>query len=275
MQCPQCGFENRDDARFCKRCGQSLSGASAVAPPFCPACGAAVKPGARFCARCGRPLAATPAPQVAPPAHSPRPAPVAPRPTVSADARDLPAPSPSQPPARGTARWLFPLITLALMACLSCCGVLAVGVWPSLGETPPAALVGDPAGPDIAILVRESYLNRNLTAILPDKGLTDASLDVQPGNLIVTTARFDALFVTLELKIVAQISVVNGEIVIKVQEVSTGGQNLMDFLGLSEVTVGENFTSALRQQLENELGAGSQLLDISTDEDHIILKARL
>ncbi|MBP8864448.1 MAG: zinc ribbon domain-containing protein, partial [Anaerolineae bacterium] len=49
MQCPQCGFENRDDARFCKRCGQSLPGASAVAPPLCPACGAAVKPGARFC----------------------------------------------------------------------------------------------------------------------------------------------------------------------------------------------------------------------------------
>jgi len=63
--------------------------------------------------------------------------------------------------------------------------------------------------------------------------------------------------------------------VIEVQEVGTGGQNLMDFLGLSEVTVGENFTSALRQQLENELGAGSQLLNISTDEDHIILKARL
>jgi len=274
MQCPQCGFENRDDARFCKRCGQSLPGASAVAPPLCPACGAAVKPGARFCARCGRPLA-SPAPQVAPPFQSPRPAPAAPQPTVSADARDLPAPLPSQPPARGTARWLFPFIALALMACLSCCGVLAVGVLPALGETPPAALVRDLAGPDIAILVRESYLNRNLTAILPDKGLKEASLDVQPGNLIVTTARFDVLFVTLELKIVARISVVNGEIVIEVQEISTGGRNLMDFLGLSEVTVGENFTGALRQQLENELGAGSQLLDISTDEDHIILKARL
>lgn len=275
MQCPQCGFENRDDARFCKRCGQSLQGASTAAAPLCPACGAEVKPGARFCARCGRPLAASPAPWAAPPVQSPSVAPAAPRPAAATGARDLPVPPPSQPPAHGTARWLFPLIALALMACLSCCGVLAVGVWPSLGETPPAALVGDPAGPDIAILVRESYLKRNLTAILPDKGLKEASLDVQPGNLIVTTARFDALFVTLELKIVAHISVVNGEIVIEVQEISTGGQNLMDFLGLSEVTVGENFTGALREQLENELGADSQLLDISTDEDHIILKARL
>lgn len=56
MQCSQCGFENRPDARFCKQCGTLLSTESAI-DVTCPACGAALRPGARFCRQCGRPLA--------------------------------------------------------------------------------------------------------------------------------------------------------------------------------------------------------------------------
>jgi hypothetical protein len=72
VKCPACGSENRDDARFCKQCGNSLETPIApVVPPIparpvvCPACGATNNPRARFCARCGKALAEITAPEAA------------------------------------------------------------------------------------------------------------------------------------------------------------------------------------------------------------------
>lgn len=294
MQCPQCGFENRDDARFCKRCGHGLEAATpskaVPSPPsHCPACGAALKPAARFCARCGQalepPSARQPAPSplqsvvpaspTAAPAYREPPGWVQPMIPVGTAISGASGPSPDNHTERGAMKWLLALVALGLMFCLSCCGVLALGLLPSLSDAPPPAISGDPTGHDISILVRESYLNENLVAFLPEKGLQDASLDIQPNNLLVTTADFNLVFVSLELKIVARLSVVDGEIQMSIEEIAAGGRDLMQFLDMDEVTLGENFTRALREQLENELGEGSQLLDITTDEEHIILRARL
>jgi class 3 adenylate cyclase len=49
MRCPNCGTENRDDAKFCGGCGRVL------ARP-CPTCGTANEPGMRFCNECGSQL---------------------------------------------------------------------------------------------------------------------------------------------------------------------------------------------------------------------------
>src|SRR6266542_1121083 len=60
MDCPSCGSENRDGAKFCVKCGAGLAAA-------CPTCGASFQAGDAFCAECGTQLAqATPTP--APPA---------------------------------------------------------------------------------------------------------------------------------------------------------------------------------------------------------------
>ncbi len=62
MHCPSCGHENRDSARFCGECGQSLS---ATVP--CAACSADNPRDQRFCDACGSPLAAkTPVPAAEP-----------------------------------------------------------------------------------------------------------------------------------------------------------------------------------------------------------------
>jgi class 3 adenylate cyclase len=50
--CPNCGNGNREDARFCASCGNSLARS-------CPNCGAGVEAGARFCSNCGTALSAT------------------------------------------------------------------------------------------------------------------------------------------------------------------------------------------------------------------------
>ena len=47
MQCPSCSTENREDAKFCVKCGRGLVLA-------CPACGNPHGAADLFCAECGR-----------------------------------------------------------------------------------------------------------------------------------------------------------------------------------------------------------------------------
>jgi len=49
MQCPQCQFENREEAKFCKKCGNKLE-------PLCPSCGHPCQVDSIFCDECGHDL---------------------------------------------------------------------------------------------------------------------------------------------------------------------------------------------------------------------------
>ncbi len=53
MNCPSCGHENPDAARFCGDCGRSLATAA-----VCGSCGMENPAGQRFCHECGEPLSA-------------------------------------------------------------------------------------------------------------------------------------------------------------------------------------------------------------------------
>jgi hypothetical protein len=50
MKCPECQFENREDAKFCKECGTNLELA-------CSDCGTVYEMGSKFCDECGLSLA--------------------------------------------------------------------------------------------------------------------------------------------------------------------------------------------------------------------------
>jgi len=49
MKCPECQFENRDEAIFCKECGNSLE-------LTCPNCKRVTEPDSKFCDKCGQKL---------------------------------------------------------------------------------------------------------------------------------------------------------------------------------------------------------------------------
>jgi class 3 adenylate cyclase len=49
MKCPKCQFENREDAKFCNKCGHKFE-------HTCPNCGTANRAGAKFCDECGHNL---------------------------------------------------------------------------------------------------------------------------------------------------------------------------------------------------------------------------
>ena len=68
MQCPQCLFENPDQAKFCLECGAKLQA-------VCAQCGAALPPQAKFCFECGAKVGAPAAPTPAAPPPPPPPPP--------------------------------------------------------------------------------------------------------------------------------------------------------------------------------------------------------
>lgn len=98
MKCPQCGFENRPNARFCKKCGHNLQAeeeplvrSQTSNSTVCPFCGGTIKPNARFCPRCGEKLSDEAF--TSPTAAQPQPSASAPQPSA-----DQPAGGYAQPP---------------------------------------------------------------------------------------------------------------------------------------------------------------------------------
>ncbi len=67
MNCPNCGHENRETARFCEECASPLS-------RVCSNCGTELRPTARFCDGCATPVTAqaTSAPERDPRAYTPK-----------------------------------------------------------------------------------------------------------------------------------------------------------------------------------------------------------
>jgi hypothetical protein len=49
MECPNCGVESSESARFCSQCGSALA-------LSCPSCGNSEPLGSKFCAKCGASL---------------------------------------------------------------------------------------------------------------------------------------------------------------------------------------------------------------------------
>ncbi len=82
MNCPNCGAENREGAKFCVRCGNALTLA-------CPSCGTPYQAGDLFCAECGHGLQATAQTAPAPVPAATQEAPAAERRLVSVLFADL------------------------------------------------------------------------------------------------------------------------------------------------------------------------------------------
>jgi hypothetical protein len=86
MYCPNCGFKNSDEMRFCGNCGNELPAPlPGKGPAECANCGAELPAGIKFCGVCGAAVGAAPIPYVPP-------SPVQAQPLPSAAPVSVPAP---------------------------------------------------------------------------------------------------------------------------------------------------------------------------------------
>ncbi len=264
MRCPKCNAENRYGARFCGRCGHPIAVAAETRLhqiQDCPICGGSVKSGARFCPQCGADLRASR------PLKTPPPSP------------PMGAPEPRAPVSRQSeqgklAVWWLGLLAALLVTFVTGCLFLGIVAGPALGRPILPQPAADPARQDITILVEEAYIAAMLGEALPHGPDSEMTVDVRAGNQILVTAGFDLVFFKLDVVVDTRITTEAGRIRIAVMAIETGGQDILSLIGIDRVEFGDRITGAIQQGLENELGGEARLLDITTDESRVILRAR-
>jgi hypothetical protein len=162
----------------------------------------------------------------------------------------------------------------AIMGVLSCCALVAVSVSPAMDGSLPPRPVPDPNQEDIAIIVREAYLNRVMSESLPGPMKDAATLDVQPGGLLVITTSIDLVIQELKMTVTLRMGVEDGKLQLALQSIEAGGEDILDLLGVDGEALGQAMSEAIQSQVEAGLGEGAQILAITMDEEHIIITAR-
>ncbi|MGD2147269.1 MAG: DUF2993 domain-containing protein [Anaerolineae bacterium] len=162
----------------------------------------------------------------------------------------------------------------SIMGVLSCCALVAVALSPALDGSLPPRPAPDPNQEDITIIVREAYLNRVMSESLPGPMKDAATLDVQPGGLLVVTTSVDLVLQELEVTVTLRMDVEDGELQLALESVEAGGEDILDLLGVDREALGEAMSEAIQGQVEAGLGEGAQILGITMDEEHIIITAR-
>jgi hypothetical protein len=168
---------------------------------------------------------------------------------------------------------------VALVACLlSSCALVAIAFAPAFSGTVPSSTGSDPGQHDLTVIVREAYLNHEVTNSLPTSVPGTVTLDVQPGNRLVATAVFDLALTKLRVVTVLRISATAGRMQVTVLSVDVAGHELMslaNLIGLSGSKLGESMGGTIQDRIEEGLGQEAQILEVSTDETQLTIKAEL
>lgn len=176
--------------------------------------------------------------------------------------------------------------TLILTGCLvalvtalvSSCALVWLAFAPALGDTVPAASGSDPDQHDLTVIVKEAYLNQEVTHSLPTSVPGTVTLDVQPGNRLVATAMFDLALTELRVVTVLHISAAAGQIQVTVLSVDVAGRELMslaNLIGVSGTTLGQSMGGTIHDRVVQGLGEGARIVEVSTDDAQLTIRARL
>jgi hypothetical protein len=163
------------------------------------------------------------------------------------------------------------------MSALSCLALTVLALVPAFTEAIPSPPVPDLTRPDITVVVAESYLNRVATDALPTAVPGQAALDVRPDNRLVVTAAFDLELVELQVVIALRLAVEGGVLQVTVDSIEAAGHDvidLADLIGIDSTALGTKLGVTIQEQIEAGLGAGAQLLGITTDDEQITITAR-
>jgi hypothetical protein len=128
------------------------------------------------------------------------------------------------------------------------------------------------------MIIKEAYLNQEITNSLPTSVPGTVTLDVQPGNRLVATAVFDLALTKLQVVTVLRVSAEGGRLQVTVLSVDVAGRELMSLanaIGVSGSTLGQSMSGTIQARVEEGLGEGARILEVSTDEMQLTIKAEL
>jgi hypothetical protein len=161
-----------------------------------------------------------------------------------------------------------------IMSMLSCCALSGLAVSPAFGGSVPSPPAADPTQPDITMKIREQFINRALIEALPDAVPVKGELDVQPGNRLVFNGEFTILVVKVPVEMTLLLTFEGGQLRIEVESIEAAGYDLGETIGLDASSLTDALSGPMQEQIEAGLGPGAQIMDITTDDEHIIISAR-
>ena len=169
---------------------------------------------------------------------------------------------------------LLGCVGAVVMGLLSCCVLGGLAAAPALTGSVPPPPAPDPTQQDLTIIVAEEFLNRMLTDSLPGGGSGKATMDVQPNNRLVVTAKFDLLLTELQVVTVVLLTAEAGQLQIAVESLEAGGEDLLGLLGVDGSELTGAMSGVIQEQIVAGLGEGAQILELTTNEEQIIIMAR-
>lgn len=161
-----------------------------------------------------------------------------------------------------------------IVALISSCMLVGLMVAPAFDARLPPPPGTNEAAPDISIFVQEAYLDRMLTGALPGSLGDGASLDVRRDNRLVISASADLLLAEIDVVITLSMSAENGELVLGIESIETGGQDILELLNVNLDALARSMSQMVQDQVEAGLGEGARVLGVRMEDDQMIMTAR-
>jgi hypothetical protein len=166
------------------------------------------------------------------------------------------------------------------------CGVLLaafalavlVTVTASTGGTLPV-VKPDPSRPDIIITVQDAFIQQAIVRSVPGGALKDVKVNLQTGGVIAIQGRVEATLLgqtlsapfSLAIRVAAQ----NGRLRVEVSQVEVAGNEAVSAaLQVTLEGLGDQASQMINKQLIAGLGSNAYIMDVTTDDRQMIVRAR-
>ena len=141
------------------------------------------------------------------------------------------------------------------------------------------AVKPDPARPDIVITVQDAFIKQTIVRSVPGDALKDVTVKLQVGGVIAIQGRVEETLLgqtlsapfSLAMRLAAQ----SGHLRVDVSEVQVAGNQAVSaalqgvFDGL-----GDQASQMINQELVAGLGSDAYIMDVTTDDHRMIVRAR-
>lgn len=188
--------------------------------------------------------------------------------------------SPDRRPPDGTP-WLLGCLGMGGGLLLAGFGLVLLALWPAIGNKLPPPPAADPNRADIVITVQEEYIRRSLEQAFPTETWSSpAQLDIRPGGLIAIEGNVSADFfgqrvVDMNVRLVAQLTAVNGQVQVQFVEVNLGNDPTLSAVAQSLLSgLDAKLSQEINRQLKDGLGETIWIMDVQSDETRLVLRAR-